>query len=150
MIFRFYYVSIFSDHYSFVFDEQRLLTSLSRGEKATFIIGSAELLRENAKWNKILEMALNDQNYVREPPQPAEAVVGGIKRKRIQPPMESDNIHPPKRQKLTHQVLDARTPLAPRQEIHRNRRERQRIHRRFNEAEPEQLRIFIDDHQLFD
>uniref|UniRef100_A0A914YVZ3 DNA2/NAM7 helicase-like C-terminal domain-containing protein n=1 Tax=Panagrolaimus superbus TaxID=310955 RepID=A0A914YVZ3_9BILA len=77
-----------SCYYNFVFDEQRLLTAISRAEKATFIIGSAELLRENENWNKILNITMHESNFVKEPPQPAETVairkLTGKKRRRIE------------------------------------------------------------------
>jgi hypothetical protein len=92
-----------SCYYNFVFDEQRLLTAISRAEKATFIIGSAELLRENEHWNKLLSIAMKEENFVIEPALPAETV--GIrkvigKRRRISAPSdenEFDELHSKRR-----------------------------------------------------
>jgi hypothetical protein len=80
-----------------------LLTAISRAEKATFIIGSAELLRENEHWNKLLNIAIKEENFVIEPPLPAETVrirkvIG--KRRQISAPSDendSDELHSKRR-----------------------------------------------------
>jgi hypothetical protein len=133
--------------YSFVFDEQRLLTAISRGEKATIIIGSAELLRENEKWNVLLNLAVTNSNFVKEPPQPLETIaVSKLKRKKQQHRRER---FPPEgapqakhRRIVTEQrpsqeeiqFEESRQPLAPdNQQIHHGQKRKRNRRRKRNQ-----------------
>lgn len=45
-----------------------MISALTRGERACFIIGSVELLREDPAWNHLLEIVNSHGNFIPEPP----------------------------------------------------------------------------------
>uniref|UniRef100_A0AC34QDI1 Uncharacterized protein n=1 Tax=Panagrolaimus sp. JU765 TaxID=591449 RepID=A0AC34QDI1_9BILA len=56
-----------AETYRFVFDKQRMLLALSRAEKACFIIGSYELLREDPNWDHVLNLIAENGNLKEQP-----------------------------------------------------------------------------------
>uniref|UniRef100_A0A7E4VT53 AAA_12 domain-containing protein n=1 Tax=Panagrellus redivivus TaxID=6233 RepID=A0A7E4VT53_PANRE len=81
------------DIYQTVFNPQRLLTAISRGERAVFVIGSSELLSEDTRWAQLINMAQVHGNFVLNPdwteePRDQEPRIRITRRIRVDAPVE--------------------------------------------------------------
>uniref|UniRef100_A0AC35GME3 Uncharacterized protein n=1 Tax=Panagrolaimus sp. PS1159 TaxID=55785 RepID=A0AC35GME3_9BILA len=60
-------------HYFFIFEFQRLLLAITRARKATFVIGSADLLKCCPEWESLIEMTA--ENFVPQADVPEQCLV---------------------------------------------------------------------------